>query len=252
MVPADKKDFFKTLAVMLAGYGKPMPDRDLADAWFALLMPFSPSTIAAGFAAYAAERPDFAPGPNGIAARCRLLDGRPSDDEAWALALPSADEQNTVVWTEEMARAFGICQTVLATGDEVGARMAFKDAYNRMVATARAAGLPAVWSVSAGWDGERRAVALDRAVAAGLLEAPRAALLLPNGAVDASVASERPEGLQRVLEALAELETPEAKATRTSQARIDAETARTQEIADQAGPVPNRNELLLRHPPGRA
>ena len=231
MKVSDKKEFGKLLAGVMAGFGKPLEDAALVNVWFNVLAPFEPKTIAAAFSAYAIERPDFAPVPNSIAARCRLLDGRPDDNEAWAMALSSRDERETVVWTEEMAQAFAQCQNVLDLGDEVGARMAFKDAYGRLVTSARAENRPAVWSVSPGWDAERRAVSLNKAVAAGLLPAPQARLLLPNGATDADVVDTRPEGLQRVLAALAELESPIVKAERISQANMDAEQRRTDEIA---------------------
>lgn len=91
-------------------------------------------------------------------------DGRPGADEAWSIALASADEAETVVWTDEMAQAFGVAQPVLEARDKVGARMAFRDAYERIVRDARAAGKPCRWVVSIGRDAERRAVALQAAV----------------------------------------------------------------------------------------
>lgn len=229
----DKKDFAKLLADVMAGFSKPLPDGAMVATWFKLLAPFPASTIAAAFTAYVIERPDFAPVPNSIVARCRLLDGRPLDDEAWALALASRDEAETVVWTDEMAQAFLQCQTVLASGDEVGARMAFKDAYNRLVATARAENRPAVWSVSQGWDVQRRAAAINQAVIAGRLPAPQAVALLPNLVSGSDATDSRPEGLRGVLEAMRALEDPVAKAERISQARMDAEVQRSAAIAEQ-------------------
>ena len=55
--------------------------------------------------------------------------GHPTANEAWALALSSADETETVVWTDQIAEAAGIVRPILDAGDEVGARMAFRDAY---------------------------------------------------------------------------------------------------------------------------
>jgi hypothetical protein len=198
-----------------------------------MLAPFAGDVVRQAFSAYAMERPDFVPVPNSIAARCRLLDGRPQDDEAWALALSSRDERETVVWTAEMAQAFTLCLNVLDAGDDVGARMAFKDAYNRLVAVARAANRPVAWTVSQGWDTERRAVAVNKAVGAGLLPAPQARALLPNLVACADDIDTRPEGLKRVLEVMAELEDSVTKAERISQERMDAEDARTREIANQ-------------------
>src|SRR5438874_9680179 len=48
-------------------------------------------------------------------------DGRPGAETAWAMC-PKNDE-DSVVWTEEMSEAFGIANGLLRDGDAVGARM---------------------------------------------------------------------------------------------------------------------------------
>lgn len=165
-------------------------------------------------------------------------DGRPSDDEAWAIALTSQDEADTVVWTQETAEAFGICQPVMATGDKVGARMAFKDAYNRLVAASRQSGSPAKWNASLGWDMERRAKVIEKSATAGLLPAPMATALLPNYSADGQKVTECPEGLKRVKEEMAKLvekrQEESAAYELARQAERDAEQTRKQELADQA------------------
>ena len=102
--------------------------------------------------------------------------GHPTANEAWALVLSSTDEAETVVWTEHIAEAAGIAQPVLDAGDEVGARMAFRDAYERIL---RERPETPRWFPSLGNDLARRAEALDRAVRAGLLTQSHAAGLLP-------------------------------------------------------------------------
>jgi hypothetical protein len=197
------------------------------------LEPFLPSTIKQAFDAYAIERPDFAPAPNGIAARCKLLDGRPDENEAWAVSLTSQDERETVVWTSEMAEAFAVARPLLTSGDEVGARMAFKDAYRRLVNEARSFNRPVSWSVSAGWDAGRQQLTVQDAVNAGLLEGPKQPLALSN---ESGMVAAKPEGLQKLLQAVAQLEDPYEKAERLSDARLtaeeEAERARRQ-AADQ-------------------
>jgi len=96
-------------------------------------------------------------------------DGRPGADEAWASALIADDEAETVVWTEEMAQAFFVAQPLLHAGDKVGARMAFRSAYERIVSEARASAIQVKWQASIGHDKDRRAEAITRAVTAGLL-----------------------------------------------------------------------------------
>jgi hypothetical protein len=117
-------------------------------------------------------------------------DGRPSGDEAWAIALQATDEADTVVWNEEIQQALSIARPILDAGDKIGARMAFRDAYERTVRTRREAGIVPKWSASLGWDQERRIAALESAQAIGLLPAPQVAALLPSpsgGVVEAAL-----------------------------------------------------------------
>lgn len=102
--------------------------------------------------------------------------GHPSGNEAWAMALAARDEANTVVWTEQIAEAMGIAQPVLDLGDETGARMAFREAYDRILRERRQ---PPRWFASLGSDPGRRAAALDSAVRSGRLTERHAAGLLP-------------------------------------------------------------------------
>jgi len=95
----------------------------------------------------------------------RLEDGRLGAEEAWAM-LPKT-EADSVVWTAEMAEALRSCQDLLDDGDRVAARMAFKQAYDRLVAAARDAGRPADWQVSLGHDPRGREQALREAVERG-------------------------------------------------------------------------------------
>lgn len=110
----------------------------------------------------------------------RIDDGRPGADEAWAIALDAQDEACTVVWCGEIQQAFAVARPVLDAGDKIGARMAFRNAYDRLVRDARSNRKPAQWSPSLGWDeGQRRAV-LTRAVETGVLSDKAVAGLLPS------------------------------------------------------------------------
>lgn len=80
----------------------------------------------------------------------RLDDGRPGVEEAWAM-VPKG-EAESVVWTEEMARAMSSIHDLLDSGDAVAARMAFKEVYQRLCQDARDKGIPVAWSLSLGWD----------------------------------------------------------------------------------------------------
>lgn len=108
----------------------------------------------------------------------RIPDTRPGIEEAWAM-IPK-DEYSTTVWTEEMAEAYSIARGLLNEGDAVGARMAFKETYAKLVDDAKAKGRPAKWSVSLGLDTAGRSQALERAVTKGHLTDSQARALLPD------------------------------------------------------------------------
>jgi hypothetical protein len=234
---AEKPQFTQMLTQTMGAYSKPLPESALLKAWWDVLAPFPLQIVVRAFAVYCDEEDRFAPVPAAIAKRCKLMDGRPSDDEAWAIALLSQDEADTVVWTQEIAEAFNVCAPVLNGGDEVGARMAFKDAYNRMVQDARIAGRPAKWTASLGWDVAKREAAVARAANAGLLPAPAVRAMLPNYSDAVAGQESCPEGLARVKEALAEMQAGWAAAATQRetalQAQREADAERKREIASQ-------------------
>lgn len=157
--------------------------------FFAALAPYSLATVRAALGAHCVDkvRGRFTPKPADIIEQIEasaLNDGRPGAEEAWAIALASADEADTVVWTAECAAAFAICRPVLDSSGAISARKSFLEAYARLIAEARAERRPAAWSASIGWDAGRRDAVLGRAATAGLLPAPAAQALLvgPAGA----------------------------------------------------------------------
>jgi hypothetical protein len=79
----------------------------------------------------------------------RIDDGRPGAEEAWGLFPKS--EQDAGVVTEEMSVAWGAAAPLFES-DEVAARMAFREVYEREVRAARAAGVAPVWSLSPGFN----------------------------------------------------------------------------------------------------
>lgn len=142
--------------------------------WFRALQAHPLDVVRSAFDAHVKDpqRGRFVPTPADIIAQIEGLaenDGRPGAEEAWAMSIAARDEAETLVWTQEMATAWGIAKPVMDAGDEVGARMAFKEAYARLVDEARRQRMPAFWSVSQGFDAERRAPAISAAVAAGRL-----------------------------------------------------------------------------------
>jgi hypothetical protein len=92
-------------------------------------------------------------------------DGRPGPEEAWA-KMPKGEriEEDSVVWCEEERIAYGACRSLLLDGDQIAARMAFKERYEREVAAARSQGIPVRWTISAGYDVGHRLGMLAQAV----------------------------------------------------------------------------------------
>lgn len=107
----------------------------------------------------------------------RLNDGRPGAEEAWASA--PKNEVQSVVWTDEMAQAWGIAAPLLAEGDAIAARMAFVETYRKLVQAARDAGTPVRWTPSLGHDPAGRESVLLDAVRMGRLTWQHVATLLP-------------------------------------------------------------------------
>jgi hypothetical protein len=93
------------------------------------------------------------------------MDGRPGPEEAWA-RMPKGEriEDDTVIWCEEERNAYSACRSLLIEGDQIAARMAFKERYERELADARSVSRPVRWSISAGYDMEHRLSALVSAI----------------------------------------------------------------------------------------
>jgi hypothetical protein len=89
-------------------------------------------------------------------------DGRPEVEAAWAMC--PKNEETSIVWTEEMAEAFGLCRPLLNDGNEIGARMVFKEQYPQIVSRARVEHKPVRWIPSLGWDANDRLRALSEAI----------------------------------------------------------------------------------------
>jgi hypothetical protein len=147
--------------------------------WFRVLRDYPLAVVRAGLDAHMRDpdRGTYAPMPADVirhATAARGDDGRPGPEEAWMLALRGRDERATIVWTHETAQAWGIASPAVSDGDLVAGRMAFREAYTRLVDEARARGMPVAWSVSEGHDPRGRTAAVAEAVSAGRL--PMAAL----------------------------------------------------------------------------
>lgn len=178
----DRKAFSDLLDELGETYGQPVSVR-LKQTWWRLLadhldLPTLRQVLDSHL--LDAERGRFFPRPSDVIAVLeRAGGGRPGADEAWALAVDTFDEAATVCVTEEILLAATVAAPIWERGDRVGARMAFKGAYERLVAERRRQGQPPQWRLSLGWDPAQRSEAAQRAVTLGRLSAEMVRHLLP-------------------------------------------------------------------------
>ncbi|VWD60822.1 hypothetical protein BLA18628_07189 [Burkholderia aenigmatica] len=165
----DKREFMDELNLAFQAARQPLPSPQVLRLFWDRLTPY-PLPMVLNAIGRHIDASEFAPTPASILKHLpKMSDGRPEADEAWALAIRSADERETVVWTQEIAEAWAIAAPVF-DGDEIGARMAFKAAYARIVEQRRAAGAPVQWIKSLGHDPDLRETVLTEAVRAGRLQ----------------------------------------------------------------------------------
>lgn len=104
------------------------------------------------------------------------------------MALGARDEARSLVWTEEIAAAWGVALPILSAGDLIGARKAFLEAYALRIEQARERLQPVCWRASLGTDPAQRSDALREAEQRGRLSHEQVQRLLP-GAVDPALAA---------------------------------------------------------------
>lgn len=161
---SDAANFEEDLTATMELYGKPAPSTPAMRRWWSALQSYPLAVVLRAFSQH--ERlSKFAPKPADIIEIINSQDGRIDSDEAWAIALTSMDESETVIWTEEIAQARAAALPIYTAGDKVGARMAFKERYKTLVARAREIQIPVKWSITLGHVVEKRTAALDQAIA---------------------------------------------------------------------------------------
>jgi len=179
-----------------------------------------------------------------ILQRVQSSDGRPGKDEAWAIAMTTSDEFETVVLTDEVQLALAAAKPILDGGDKIGARMAFIDAYQRFVGQAREDAKPVNWHVSVGFDSNRRIQAVTKAMELKRIPREHAQKYLADlsvepitedgraiaGLLTGTVTRPEPELRQKLeLVKTSMLEMRKASAERKTEMRIDA----ANELADR-------------------
>lgn len=108
------------------------------------------------------------------------MDGRPSAEEAWALAVKSLDENLTIALTQETQEAWSSgASELLDIGDKFNASRAYIEKYNQLVAAARDKNVPISWFVSLGDDKDQRDNVVRQAYKENKITKEHAETLLP-------------------------------------------------------------------------
>ena len=161
------KTFGDELTAIFSIYDKPAPSKTVKTVWWKILINYDLSSVLKALE-YHAGTNKFFPKPADIVEILTTNDGRPTADEAWAIALQGQDEVSSVVWTDEIAQAFlSVALPILESGDKIGARIGFRDNYNRLVEQARAQGVKVHWFMSGGTDKQIRSDTAKQAVISG-------------------------------------------------------------------------------------
>lgn len=178
MNQGDEEEFVEILKRAMEVTGGPAISEGVLTAWWETLSAYPIEHVDAALKAHVAESV-YPPKPADVIVRVGQADGRPGPEEAWGIALAARDENETVVWTPEIATAWGVCREILSAGDKIGARKAFLERYEREIAEARAERRPRRWTVSHGQDPDLRERAIKAAVDQGRLSSEQAAQHLP-------------------------------------------------------------------------
>lgn len=222
----DKRDFMDELNLAFQAARQPLPSPQVLRLFWDRLAPYPLPMVLAAIGRHI-DTSEFAPTPASILKHLpKMSGGRPEADEAWAIAIRSADERETVVWTQEIAEAWAIAAPVF-DGDEIGARMAFKAAYARIVDRNRGANLAPQWAVSQGFDAQRRIEVVEQAVRAGRLQLSHAQAVVPllTSESDSSPGVDVEANLARLKAIVGGIGSAQARASaeKSARAREDAE-----------------------------
>lgn len=242
------EEFKKLLEVTLAGHdgAKVALPRDVLAWWWKALKPYSFQNVSAAMTVHS-RKSSYKPKPADLIEIINQQDGRPSADEAWPIALHARDESITTVWTEEIKQAWFHGQEVYRTGDGIGARMAFRQHYQKLIDQAREIGKPVKWKVSLGHDPSQRITVLQEAEQKGFLTHNHVAALLPSeeikgdgqhiaalvgydGKKDAPPTEDAKANLKKLRDALA---SPSKSKSETEAERKALEQNRRDELAEQ-------------------
>lgn len=178
-----KIEIAKAIALLTAEYDLPPFGPERIEMWMTGLAMFPPGSVARSTENYIRTN-RFKPQLADIVAGCaaQVAGNWLGADEAWAL-MPKS-ESDSAMLTNEIAQAIAAASPLLEAGDRIAARMAFRDAYNRLVEQAKIDGRMPVYFPSFGTDKLGVASMLANAVRAGQIELGHAVEVRPEIAED--------------------------------------------------------------------
>lgn len=165
MTSDDIVAFTGALTELAGVYAEPI-DQSRVSTYFRVLSDLSLEAVLTAMDD-AARTCRFFPKPVEIRERVASTTGHLGPEQAWALVSHLTDEGPTIVWTEEIGRAWSVARFLMAEGDMVAARMAFLEAYRRELVDVTEAPR---WIVVLGWDVPGRPGPIAEAVRDGRLE----------------------------------------------------------------------------------
>ena len=180
MLDTDKKEFSEVVRATLSVY-RVEASADVLRVWWGVLQSYTIEQVRNGFSRFVSSKESkYPPVPAHIVEAIELNepDGRLGADEAWATY--PRDEISSAVINNEIAEAMQSAQPLIKDGDMIAARMAFKDAYNRIVARNKNAGIKPKWFPSLGSNPQGHEDALKAAAEKGLLSKSHVDGLLPS------------------------------------------------------------------------
>jgi hypothetical protein len=179
MIDADKANFKSLMESSMSIYNVEI-DVNVLKIWWSALQRMSFQHVSEAFSRYIQDPKvgRFAPKPADILGIFEAMnpDGRIGADEAWALY--PHNEWASAVITNEMAEAMGIAQSLMHS-DEVAARMAFKEAYNRITNNNKFNGIAPKWFPSLGHNIDAREPVIKEAVEKGRISQEQYLQLCP-------------------------------------------------------------------------
>ena len=171
----EKKEFVEYLADIFTMYGAKLTPTSIM-LWSNLMNNYPLSSVKDALLNHV-EHSVFAPKPADMINFIKEQDGRPSADVAWSM-IPR-NESVSAVLSQDMLTAMAAAQPLLDEGDQVAARMAFKESYNRLITEARNNSIPVEWFPSLGDDKYGREAVVKEAVRLGRISEVHAQKLLP-------------------------------------------------------------------------